>query len=196
MLYVDPRVSKASALQFFERRRFGNLWGILNRRPSVSEAGERRAPFAELVWLPHYMITVRVTSSRGPGEIVVSVEAHSGAFAILDTRDGLVEGEPEGGAFPPKLDEAEAVRIGRKELLRSIMRRRGQRHRPVIEDTLAIELFLYPYWVYYYERRKGLLDIQVLDAVTREKGRVRTKVGVLSAFVGSDDKARAALENR
>ena len=183
MTYVEPRVSQTEALRFFERRRAGNLWHILHRDPIVKRG---RLPYAELVWIPHYLIALGVNSSRGPGEIVVSVEAHSGAFTIVEGQAGLVEGTPEGEAFPPRLAEDEAIKIGRKELLKSIMRRRGQRHKPVIQDTRAVSLFHYPYWVYYFERRRGLLDIAVADAVTCDKGRARTKVGVLSALASHE----------
>ena len=193
MRCVEPCVSEAEAVRLFERRRFGNLWGLLGQGRRTSAGGR---PFIELIWLPHYLIEFAVTSRRGPGTITVSVEAHSGAFAVIELARGLVERPDEQNTFPPKLDEEEAVVMGRKDLLQSIMRRRGQRHRPVIEKAVGVDLFHYPYWVYYYERRRGLLDVKVLDAVTRESGRPRTRAGVLSALVKAGEPRSPPVENR
>ena len=159
-------------------------------------------PFVELIWMPHYLIEFAVTSRRGPGTITVSVEAHSGAFAVTELARGFVERPDEKNTFSPKLGEEEAVVMGRKDLLQSIMRRRGQRHRPVIEKAVGVggavgvDLFHYPYWAYYYERRRGLLDVKVLDAVTKEPGRPRTRAGVLSALVKAGETGSPPLANR
>ncbi len=139
-------------------------------------------PRIERVWLPYYVVTLKLASPRGEGAVSVSVEGYSGAFAIFEMHDDLVEGDLEEEAFQPMLSEEEAVAIGRRELLRTILRRRGQREKPVIEETLGVEVFYYPYWVYYYERRRGLLDIRIQDALTGEKGGNRTRYGILSAF--------------
>ncbi|NIA13663.1 MAG: hypothetical protein GWP08_06235 [Nitrospiraceae bacterium] len=187
---VEPIVSEADAIAFFERPRWANLWGWYKRRPTG-----KGVPFVELIWLPHYLIPIAVNSRRGPGAIDVSVEAHSGAFSVVDAADGLVELDPAHAAIPPRIGEEEAVTRGRKELLKSIMRRRGQRHKPVIEGAGEPELYYYPYWIYYYERRRGLIDIRILDAVSKDPGRARTKVGVLSALAGSDEAARKALDH-
>ena len=146
--------------------------------------------------MPHYLIEFAVTSRRGPGTITVSVEAHSGAFAVIESARGVVERPDEKNTFPPKLGQEEAVVMGRKDLLQSIMRRRGQRHRPLIEKAVGVDLFHYPYWVYYYERRRGRLDVKVLDALTREPGRPRTRAGVLSALVQAGETGSPPLEKR
>jgi len=194
MRCVEPHVSEADAIQFFERPRFGNLYGLLRPKRSVSSAG-KRLPFAELVWLPHYLIELRVTSRRGPGAITVSVEAHAGAFAVIDSHEALTQQPDQKNTFPPRLDQEHAVKIGRKELLRSIMRRRGQRNKPLIQETLGVSMFHYPFWVYYYERRPGRLDIKILDAVAKQPGRAKTKVGVLSALTEASEASRHALSD-
>jgi hypothetical protein len=187
MTYIEPRVSEAAARRFFQRRP-GTLWGLLGPgRLRASDANQPKPlPHLELIWIPYFLVPIHVRSRRGPGTIHVSVEAHSGAFAVFQMHENLVEGTPRGEAFTPKVDAEEAKRIGRQELLRTIMRRRGQREKPVIEDADEPSVFYYPYWVYYYERRRGRLDIRLCDALTREKGGTRTKAGVLSAFMAAD----------
>jgi len=152
-------------------------------------------PRVQLVWLPHFIVSVKVTSSKGPGEIDVSVEGHSGSFAVFQMHPDLVErSEVEGEAFPPRLSPEEAIQIGRTELLKTILRQRGHRQKPAIVGTGNIDLFYYPFWIYYYERRRGLIDIQIFDAARGVKGGARTKVGILSGLVGSDAPAREALD--
>lgn len=194
MTLIEPRVSEPKAIRFFARRRPWNLWGLAHR-PTAHDTGTG-LPRLELVWLGHYIVPVKVTSRRGPGQIDVAVEGHSGAFSVFERHRNLVERDIEEEAFPPRLTEAEAAAIGRKELLKTIMRRRGQLGKPTITDTLPPSVFYYPFWVYYYERRKGLLDIRVLDALVHKKAGPKNRSGILSAFIGADDAARAAFERR
>lgn len=200
MQVIEPRYTEEEARRFFERRRAGNLWGLLKPRSPVRPTHGSAAPKAgriELVWLPHYWIRFRVTSSRGPGEIAVSVEAHSGSFAIFQMEENLVERQAvEGEVFEPRLPHDRATEIGKRDLLRSILRQRGQWNKPEVKEAAGLDLFYYPFWVYYYERRRGLLDIQVYDAARGVKGGPRTKVGILSGLVGSDEVARKVLESR
>jgi hypothetical protein len=196
MRYVEPRVPRAAAIRFFERRRLSNLYRLFRRRSSMIDhkKWDQRLPRLEQIWLPYYLITFRVTSRKGPGEVDVSVEAYSGSFAFFQMREVLEEGSPEGETFPPKLAAEAAIESGRKDLLRAIMRRRGQFGKPVVEEALQVELFHYPLWVYYYQRARQFIDIRVQDAITGEKAGQRTRVGVLSAMAGPDGSAAAVLD--
>ena len=93
MTYIEPRVSEAAARRFCPRRP-GTLWGLLGRgRLHPSGANQpKRLPHLELIWLPYYLVPIRVRSRRGPGIIHVSVAAHSGAFAVFQMHDNLVNG--------------------------------------------------------------------------------------------------------
>ena len=114
--------------------------------------------------------------------MTVSVEAYSGAFAIFEMHPYLLDSPPPGDHFPPRIPESEAVETGRRELQHTILRLRSMGGKPVVGEAQRVELLQYPFWVYYYERRRGLLDIKLLDAVTGGKGGAKTKVGVLEAF--------------
>ncbi len=188
MKYVQPGVSEAAAVRFFERRRLGNLWGLLRRPRTVTRNStrlERCIPYAELVWLPYYIIRSRLRSASSESEITVSVEGYSGSFAIFQTQADIIDGEPKGETFPPRLDENEAARIARKELLAVIMRQRSGREKPVPGDVVNVELLQYPFWVYYYERRRERLDIRVLDAVTGSKLGPSIRASLLNAFAAA-----------
>jgi hypothetical protein len=192
MKFIKPRTSESAAMRFFHRRRPGNLWGLLgrrSRRTNSSTNKERRLPFAELVWLPYYIIPVKVRSRRGEGEITVSVEGYSGAFAVFEMHADVVEGDIEEETFRPKLDAQDAARIARKQLLATIMRQRSNREKPAPEQVLGVDLLHWPLWVYYYERRRGRLDIRVLDAVTGSKPGPRLKASILAAFISAKENA-------
>lgn len=187
MKIIEPRVSEQEARRFFERPRLGNLWGLLklfrSSRPiEISGSRERRLPYLELLYLPHYLIGFRVGSLNTEGEIDVSVEAHSGSFAIFQMNEDLAESAKLKEWFRPKLTQEEALEIGRRELVASILRRRGNREKPPVGEPLSIDLFYYPYWVWYFERKKETIDIALMDAARGVKGGDRTRVGVLSCL--------------
>ncbi|HDP35965.1 MAG TPA: hypothetical protein ENN29_12745 [Candidatus Hydrogenedentes bacterium] len=186
MIYVPASVDAEKARAFFRRRRWGNLFGALGLEPPTQEKKRgvvTQLPCMERVWVPHYQIDFQVFSRKGPGVVSVSVEACSGCFAIFQMHDALVEGEKEEETLPLLLDEKDAVMQGRKQLLQTIMRRRGQQGKPVIENTLATAVFYYPFWVCYFKRRGKFIDVKLQDAVSAERGGNRTKQGILNAFV-------------
>lgn len=181
MKYIATRVSKDAALRFFHRRRFANLYGLLGSRRPVAPTG-KLLPYLERVWLPFYLIDLEVTSPRGPGTVSVSVEGYSGSFAIFQMHDDLIEGELDEEYFGPQLSKDEAIEIGRKQLLHTILRSSSQQEKPAIEETLHVDVFYYPFWVYYFQRRRGSLDIRIQDALTGERGGNRNRMGLLNAF--------------
>jgi hypothetical protein len=181
MIHVPSRVSATEARAFFTRRRWRNLFGVLLPGETVTAAGTR-LPKLELVWLGYYQIDLQVRIGRTPAVQSVSVEGYSGAFALFALHDALHDSAVEGPSFPPVIPEDEAVRIGREECLKNVLRRRSQQKKPAIEETLGVSTFYYPYWVWYY-RRRGRLDIRLMDGYTTGPGGNRTRSGLLSAFV-------------
>jgi len=132
--------------------------------------------------MPSYLLTIRLESKQGPSEVTCSVDACSGSFAFFQMHDAIVDGEAEGETFPALLDEAAAENIAREELMKVILRRRSRAGKPLPTKTLRAELLSYPYWVYYYQRRPGLIDIKVLDAATGRPVGNKIKIGILNAF--------------
>ena len=139
-------------------------------------------PRIELVWMPYYRVPVRYTSKHGPGTVEIAVEAHGGEARLIADAQLLPDPPAEGAVFPPRLSGDEATVIARREAIRIVMIQRG-RSKPVIEGADAPTLLRCPFWVYYYERRRGMIDIKTLNAATGEKGGVRTKRAVLDALL-------------
>jgi hypothetical protein len=178
MKHIAPRMPQEVAIGQFEKRPW---YSFLQPRVPASPLGEN-LPRIELAWLPYYIVPVEVQSRKGDGVIEVSVEAISGAFAIFQMQPNLEEGPPDGEIYPPKLSVAEAQEIGRKRLLKSVMFKRGQRGKPVPVATGEPELMHYPFWIYYYERRRSLIDFKVLDAATGKRAGHHSKLSFLEAF--------------
>jgi hypothetical protein len=183
MLHLEPRNDLAAALRFFNRRRW--LRRVLRLGLPYPHTLSNRLPYAELVWMPFYLITYRVTSRRGTGTTDVSVDAYLGAFGVFQMHANLLDEPVEGEIFPPHMAEDEAITFGRKRLLETIMFRRGHRNKPVPGEAENITVFYYPFYVYYYERRRGKLDIRVFDAVRGENPGSKTKGSILRAMVHS-----------
>ncbi|MCP4645345.1 MAG: hypothetical protein GY851_33185, partial [bacterium] len=133
---MEPRVDHAAAVRMFERRRFGWVRRLLGGRRAVpAQDGQtpRQLPYAELVWVPAYLITIGLRTRRGPAEVSCTVEGHGGAFAIFGLHDALREGTPDATPIPPELSAEGAELVARKELVHTIMRLRGGRRKSVPE---------------------------------------------------------------
>lgn len=185
MLYLEPRNDHAAAMRFFNRRRW--LRRIARMGRSEPKTLSPKLPYAELLWMPWYIIPFPMASRRGNGFTEVAVDAYLGAFAIFQMHDHLREGTVEGDLFEPAMSEQDAAAIGKKRLLDSVMYRRGQRNKPVPGDAQAARLVYYPFYVYYYERRRGKLDVKVFDAVRGENPGSKTKNSILRAMVAQRD---------
>ncbi len=183
MNLVPARVDEAAARRYFTRRTWRNACGLLLPRETVTASG-KRLPRIELVWLGYYRIDLATRIGQTSVTQSVSVEGHSGAFALFALHDAMAEGEPAEALFPPAIPEEEAVRIGREETLKNVLRRRSQQKKPAIEETLGVSVFYYPYWVWYFARR-GRIDIRLQDAYTGGPGGNRTRSGLLGAFVAA-----------
>lgn len=180
MRHVAPAVIEGRAVEIIDSgwsARLHRLFSIF--RPTNSDTSW---PRAKLVWMPSYLITIRLESKQGPGEVTCNVDACSGSFALFQMHDAILDGEAEGETFPALLDEAAAEKVAREELVKVILRRRSRAGKPLPTKTLRVELLSYPYWVYYYQRRPGLIDIKVLDAATGRPVGNKIKLGILDAF--------------
>ena len=192
MYFVPPRVSEVQARRWFQRRWYGAAGRLLRPLFPRKRLSGDGLPRLELIWMPHYLFTVRAVAPNGSeGRIQFSLDAHAGVFMIVQLAGELDEVEPTAAHFPPSMTREQAEALGRKQLTLALLRRRGQRDRPTPHETLDCQVFYCPFWTYYYERMPGAIDIVVLDAVSGEKAGGRMKGAVLEAFT-----AASARKNR
>ncbi len=184
-LCLPPRISGEEAAQHFARPRFGNVYGLLAkpiRVAATGDPGSRVTPFVERLWMPAFAVRLR-TMARGKNEWVwTAVDAWADDFSLFERIEQLTPCEPAEDAFPPLLDEVQAAERARKGLLQYILRRRGQTNKPVIEDVEAVQLYYYPLWVLYY-RRRGRIDLKVLDGYTGKPAGAKLRAAVVAAFI-------------
>ncbi len=156
--------------------------------------GFQRAPALriELIYLPHYVFTVPVYQGKSKSTAGAAIEALSGAFSLRRYKDELLSDTPPepGELFTPQIEESDALDIARDGILHNALRERGGRRTFQWAEPESVELLQHPFWVYYYARRRGLLDIRLLDAVTGDRPGSKTKGGVLDAFIEAGRKTQ------
>jgi hypothetical protein len=180
---------------WFQKRWYGAMGRVLRLVFPWKRLSRNALPRLELIWMPHYLFTVRAVGPDGDeGRIQFSLDAHAGVFMIVKLAGELDQGECTEQHFPPSMPREEAEILGRKQLTLALLRRRGHRDRPTPHETLDCQLFYYPFWTYYYERMPGAIDIAVLDAVSGEKVGGRTKTAVLDAFTAASARKKSADE--
>ena len=125
--------------------------------------------------MPAYALQYRLEKSG----VLCLVDAFSEVGKVLEPED-LNSEESDGDFFEPTISRERAHEIGRDLILRGVLYRRRPAGFSLDAPTSAV-VVQYPYWVYYY-RRRNLIDIRVLDAVTGEKTGHKIKLGILDAF--------------
>ena len=185
MRYVRVQFDLDEAAKLLTKSKLSNL----RRFFGVQHAPALRI---ELIYLPHYAITIPVYQGKSKSTAGAAIEALSGAFSLRRYKDELLSDTPPepGEIFAPQIKEGDALDIARDGILRNALRERGGRRTFQWADPESVELLQHPFWVYYYARRRGLLDIRLLDAVTGDRPGSKTKGGVLDAFIGAGRKSQ------
>ena len=180
MRHVIAGVDEARAREILSRGWGAKLHGI--RAWFLSSESDGPPPRMELIWMPAYLVTISMKTPRGENDLTCFVDGRSGSFALFDMNDAISGDALDAETFATVYDKAEADSIVREELVKVILRRRSRAGKPLPRETKRNELLSYPYWVYYYQRRPGLIDIKVLDAATGRTVGNKIKLAVLDAF--------------
>lgn len=170
MRSLRPRVSPEQALR---RLRLPGP-----RRRSALAASE--LPHLELVGLPYYRVDVEASGWGGERRATYLVDAVSGGAAQLVGDHEWHEG-PIGISLESRLGPHEAEAETRALFERGALLAKWARLRLLAVGTPG--LVAYPYWVGYYERREGLLDVRVLDALSGRPAGAAVRRSLLEAFV-------------
>ncbi len=141
----------------------------------------RTLPFLELVWMPQYLMTFAMHGRRGAETAGVTVDGMTGQFTLFFAEHQVCEGAPEGESPEPAIGPDRAEAIARRAAQSWLLRYHRVR-RLNIGALESIAVLRYPFWVYYYQRRRGLLDLRVMDAVTGELPGSKLKYGIVRAF--------------
>ncbi len=192
MRLVEPTIALDDARHTLERR----WWHRFRRRaPATSQPVDRNGaptlPRIELIYLPYYLVIIETTFRAVARDVNTLVEAYSGSFAILGEQDVTRESGSEHPCFPPAIELEDATEIARNGLALALLRSRGGQRKPQVGEVRKTDLLGYPFWVYYYERRRKRLDIKVLDAVTGRLPGPKVKSSLLAAFIAKRQRDQA-----
>ena len=157
-----------------------SLGRIIPTFRSPIETG-RPLPFLELAWMPQYLLTFALHGPRAPESVSATVDGYSSQFALFLAEKQVLDDPIDADLPEPELAPERAEYIAREGLLKWVMRHHRTGHVKV-GALLSTEVLRYPFWVYYYQRRRGLLDVRVADAVTGELPGSKTKYAIVRAF--------------
>lgn len=166
-----------------------SAWRILANRwpwsrpqePRIARAGSEQGtlPCIEIIGLPVHELHYSVGRQDGPANAACLVDALTGIASIREPDSLRFADRVDVEQFAPVLGAADAAKIARTTLLRTVVYPR-QTGLTIGEPALA-RVVHWPYWVYYYRRAKRI-DIRALDAVTGSKIGQKLKLGILEAF--------------
>lgn len=185
MLSLPPQVPRDTALDELRERSTKRLF-FRRATPKYPLKSER----LERVWMPYYLFEFTLDSKGVERPVVVSVDGWAGEFSLFGKSPTLNDELIEEDRFSPKLDSEKAQAIAKRELTLAVLRRRSRGEKPSVGNLISTDLLLYPFWVYYYERKPGALDILIQDAVTGAKGGAKTKVAILQAFKAQEENSK------
>jgi hypothetical protein len=183
--HIPARVPEEGARALAEKKGFWAraLASVLPDPPPPPGSPLRRLPRLEMVWMPYYIFEVPLEiPGQGEKPIWLSIDGHTGSFALFEMQAWLTDGAPEGPAFAPELPEDEAEDSARKQFLSLLLRQRGRQKRPQPGETRSSMVVHFPVWVYYFARRGKYIDVVGIDAVTGERCPSRRRAGILRAF--------------
>ena len=177
--HVPARLSKQDAVAILNRR------GVRFLRPLVPGCFPSKiaASSVRLVWMPQYLIDLRIESARGEAVQQVTLDTYCGVFALWNIRVPPAAGRPDGECFPPRIDVSTGIRQAVEALTRTTLHMRGQKGKPHVTGHDRVQLLYYPYWVACFERRPGRYDIRIVDGVMGERPGNQIKRAILEAFI-------------
>ena len=198
MKFIAPRVSEDVAWSLAERKR-SRLTRLLAR--CFPPPPGTPIPKLERVWVPFHVFEILMEIPRLESKtLCISIDGLCGAFALFEMHPWLEDGDCDAEVLPALIDADTAEKTARKELVSLMLRQRGSQTRPQPRETQQTCIIYMPFWIYYYFRRPGKLDIIALDGITGDHAPARRRGGILNAFHAAgeerSDTGSAALPRR
>ncbi len=177
--YLPTQLGKEDAVAVLNRRGLSFLRRLFRLQATACIDSSR----VHLVWMPQYLIDLSIESDKGNAIQQVTLDAWSGVFALWNIKEPLVTGLPDGESFLPRMGVEAGVAKAVLALTNTTLHMRGQKGKPHVTGHDSVQLLYYPYWVYYFERKKGLLDMKIVDGAMGERPGNQVKRGILEAFI-------------
>ena len=156
-MFVVPKIDKSQALQHLAKR----------PRPL---AKKRRIIKAELLYLPCFIFTIEIESSKKSiSSEQVIIDGIQGQFAFF--KGGKFEEHlpPEARIYDFEISKKEAEKIALEDYKRALLKHSLKKKVDVAVKSIRFDKEVhYPYWIGYFHR-KGALDFEVVDAISAER---------------------------
>jgi hypothetical protein len=181
---VLPFEKVESVLVKWEKKRRGLLGPLLFR-----DSTNRRLASIEKVYVPHHLFILHQSTRSGTEVHYVLVDAVCGFGAYTNVDPELQKKEPEEPVLPTLFSEEKAREKAKEWLTRWNLRRHTFHVNPPELLGLKVRFFHLPFWVAYYQRPKGRVDVEVVDGTLGYLEGARTKYMIktgMDALKGSE----------
>ncbi len=202
MSLIEPIIDREFARARLQRRPFPRLRSLCKwlaravSRLLTGRAAGRARWRLELLWLPHYYISLEQDVQDRRVRAAVLVGGHDRRAVLCDLAGVSRRAAADQERFQPELDQTEALRIARRAILEAALRRPGWQRPPATPPSLHVELVHYPFWVYYYECRRQRLGVAMLDALTGKPTGPAVKTALLAALAGASAQPQTTASER
>jgi len=167
---VLPREKVESILARWEKKRRGLLGPLL-----FPDSCKRRLLRVEKVYVPHYLFTFHQSARSGTEVHYVLVDAVCGFGAFTNVEPELRKEGPEAPVFATLVPHEKALAKARDWLTKWNLRKHTFHLKPPELLSSRALLFHFPFWVAYYQRPSGRMDLEVVDGVQGYMEGGRTK---------------------
>ena len=170
----------------WEKKRRGLLGPLL-----FPDSCKRRLVRLEKVFIPHYLFTFQQSTKSGTEVHYILIDAVCGFGAYTNVEPGLRKETPEDRILPTLIPQGKAQEKAREWLTRWNTRKHAFRLvAPELLSSRAAIVYL-PFWVAYYQRPSGRVDVEVVDGVQGYLEGGRTKYLIKAGMDALEHSSRA-----
>lgn len=167
---VLPREKIELILAKWEKKRRGLLGPLL-----FPDSCKRRQVRIDRFFIPHYLFTFHQSTRSGTEVHFLLIDAVCGFGAFTNTEPELRREQPSDVVFSILISEEKAQEKAKDWLTRWNLRKHALQFKPPEVLSSKVRLFYFPFWVAYYQRPSGRVDVEVVDGVQGYMEGSRTK---------------------
>jgi len=169
-----PRDKVESILAKWEKKRRGLLGPLL-----FPDSCKRRLIRVERVYVPHYLFTFHQSARSGVEVHYLLIDAVCGFGAFTNAEPELRREGSQEAVLQTLVPQEKAQEKARDWLAKWNLRRHAFHWKPPELLSSRALFFHFPFWVAYYQRPSGRVDLEVVDGVRGylEGGRTKHLIG-------------------
>jgi hypothetical protein len=157
---IFPPEKIESVLARWEKKRRGLLGPLL-----FPDSCKRRLTRIEKVYIPHYLFIFHQSTRAGVEVHYVLIDAVCG-FGVFTNADLKMRNEEATEPiFPALVSQEKGLEKAKDWLTRWNIRKHAFHLKPPELLSSQVRFFHFPFWVAYYQRPKGRVDIEVIEGV-------------------------------